>query len=222
MDDIGKLGQEFGRYMIQLTSELFLRNDQPRSLSEMERNIRTMLLKVGQFLLSSWLALQETAYPAETSQCPHCGGQADYQFQRTGTLLTILGQVEYKRAYYVCPECQQGHYPLDQKLGLRPGQMSAELESLSGMTGAQLPFGPGSNLFEALTLISLSDQSVAKATQAMGEEVQALEQEWLAHSRDEACCKNRNGWLTVPNASTALWMPPKFIFEVRKSILGVI
>jgi hypothetical protein len=186
MSDIGKLGQEFGRYMIQLTSELFLRNDQPRSLSEMERNIRTMLLKVGQFLLSSWLALQETAYPAETSQCPHCGGQADYQFQRTGTLLTILGQVEYKRAYYVCPECQQGHYPLDQKLGLRPGQMSAELESLSGMTGAQLPFGPGSNLFEALTLISLSDQSVAKATQAMGEEVQALEQEWLAHSRDDA------------------------------------
>ena len=74
MDNIAKLGQEFGRYMIQLTSELFLRNEQPRSLSEMERNIRTMLLKVGQFLLSSWLALQETVYPAETNQCPHCGG----------------------------------------------------------------------------------------------------------------------------------------------------
>ncbi len=186
MGNISKLGQEFGRYMIQLSSELFLRNEQPRSLSEMERNIRIMLLKVGQFLLSSWLALQETAYPAETSECPHCGGQADYQFQRAGTLLTILGQIEYKRAYYVCPECQQGHYPLDQKLGLRPGQMSAELESLSGMTGAQLPFGQGSNLFEALTLISLSDQSVAKATQAIGEEVQALEQEWQAYSRDEA------------------------------------
>jgi hypothetical protein len=186
MDNIAKLGQEFGRYMIQLTSELFLHNDQPRSLSEMERNVRTMLLKVGQFLLSSWLALQETAYPTETNECPHCGGQADYQFQRAGTLLTILGQVEYKRAYYVCPGCQQGHYPLDQRLGLRPGQMSAELESLSGMTGAQLPFGQGSNLFEALTLISLSDQSLAKATQAMGEEVKALEQEWLAHSRDEA------------------------------------
>jgi len=186
MGNISELGQEFGRYMIQLTSELFLRNEQPRSLSEMERDIRVMLLKVGQFLLSSWLALQETAYPAETSECPHCGGQADYQFQRAGTLLTILGQVEYKRAYYVCSECQQGHYPLDQKLGLRPGQMSAELESLSGMTGAQLPFGQGSDLFEALTLISLSDQSVAKATQAMGEEVRALEQEWLVHSRDEA------------------------------------
>ena len=181
---MGKLGQEFGQYMIQLTSELFLRTGQAGSLSEMERNIRVMLLKVGQFLLSSWLALQETSYPADTVACPHCDGQAQYQFRRSGTLLTILGQVEYKRAYYLCPDCQHGHYPLDQRLGLRPGQMSAELESLSGMTGAQLPFGQGSQLFESLTLISLSDHSVAKATQAMGAAVQALEKEWVAQSRD--------------------------------------
>jgi hypothetical protein len=184
MNNIVKLGQEFGQYMIQLTSELFLRTGQPQSLSEMERNIRAILLKVGQFLLSSWLTLQENNYPAEMVQCPHCEGQAQYQFKRTGTLLTILGQVEYNRAYYLCPDCRQGHYPLDQSLGLRPGQMSAELESLSGMTGAQLPFGQSSDLFEALTLISLSDHSVAKATQAMGEEVQALEKEWVAQSRD--------------------------------------
>ena len=184
MNSIAKLGQEFGQYMIQLSSELFLRRGQVRSLSEMERDIRAMLLKVGQFLLNSWLVLQEPLYPVATSECPHCGSEADYQFKRSGTLLTILGQVEYKRAYYLCSGCQQGHYPLDQKLGLRPGQMSAELESLSGMTGAQLPFGQGSDLFEALTLISLSDHSLAKATQAMGEEVQTLEKEWMALSRD--------------------------------------
>jgi hypothetical protein len=143
-----------------------------------------MLLKVGQFLLGSWLALQEPIYAAESSGCPHCGGQADYQFKRSATLLTIVGQVEYQRAYYLCAACRQGHYPLDEKLGLRPGEMSAELESLSGMSGAQLPFGQGSDLFEALTLISLSDHSLAKATQAMGEEVQVLEKEWMAQSRD--------------------------------------
>jgi hypothetical protein len=86
--------------MLQLTSELFVKTGQPRSLSEMERNIRAMLLKVGQFLLSSWLALQEPLYPSESRECPHCGGQAEYQFKRSGTLLTILGQVEYQRAYY--------------------------------------------------------------------------------------------------------------------------
>lgn len=185
MNNITKLGQEFGQYMIQLTSELFVGSGQPRSLSEMEQKIREMLLKVGQFLLSSWLALQETAYPADCVVCPCCGGQANYQFKRKGTLLTILGQVEHKRAYYLCAACQKGHYPLDDQLGLRPGQISAELESLTGMTGAQLPFEQSSQLFESLTLIAISDHCVAKATQAIGSEVQVQKAEWMVQSRDE-------------------------------------
>jgi hypothetical protein len=184
MKPITKLGQEFGQYVIQLTAEL-MGAGEPKSLSEMERQIREMLLKLGRFLLGAWLTMLVEPYPAERVPCG-CGGQAEYQFNRSGTLLTILGQIEYKRPYYLCASCQQGVYPLDQKLGLRPGQMSAELESLSGMTGAQLSFGQGSNLFEALTLISLSDHSLAKATQAIGSEVQAQEKEWGAQSQDEA------------------------------------
>lgn len=184
MNNIAKLGQEFGEYMVKLSAELFLGSGQPNSLSDMERKVRQMVIKVGQFLLSSWIALQETSTPTQTAECPHCGQAAQYRCKRAGTLVTILGQVEYKRAYYLCDQCQQGHYPLDQQLGLRPGQMSAELESLSGMTGAQLPFGQSSDLFECLTLISLSDHSVAKATQSMGAEVAALEQEWTVQSHD--------------------------------------
>ena len=186
MNNIAKLGQEFGQYVIQLTSDLLVRTGPPKSLSDMERNIRQMLLKLGQFLLSAWLAVQESAYAVETSPCPHCGGQAVYQFKRSALLLTILGQVEYRRAYYLCAACQHGHYPLDQQLGLRPGQISAELESLTGMTGAQLPFDQSGQLFEALTLVSVSDHTVAKATQAIGAEVQDQEAAWLNQSRDEA------------------------------------
>lgn len=185
MSMISELGQEFGQYLIQLTSELFLRPEQPRSLSEIERSIREMLLKIGQFLLTSWLALQNNKYPEKEIECIYCGAEAEYQYQRPGTLLTILGQVSYKRAYYVCPYCRQGHYPLDKRLGLRPGQISAELESLSGMTGTQMPFEQSSQLFEALTLVSLSDQSIAKATQAMGYEMQVQEAEWQEQSQNE-------------------------------------
>lgn len=184
MKTIARLGQEFGQYVIQLTAEL-MGAGEPQSLSEMERHIRELLLKLGRFLLGAWLRLLVEPYPAESVPCG-CGGEAAYQFNRVGTLLTILGQLEYKRPYYLCASCQKGIYPLDQKLGLRPGQMSAELESLSGMTGAQLSFGQGSQLFEALTLISLSDHSLAKATQAMGHEVQAQEADWIGQSRDEA------------------------------------
>lgn len=185
MSNIAQLGQEFGQYVIQLTSELLTKVSQPTSLSEMERGIRQMLLKLGQFLMVAWLAMQESPYPEETRPCPHCGEEATYQFRREATLLTIVGQVTYRRAYYLCPQCHKGHYPLDDKLGLRPGEMSAELESLTAMTGVQLPFEQSSQLFEKLTLVLVSDHSVAKATQAMGSEVQAVEEEWVSQSHDE-------------------------------------
>jgi hypothetical protein len=183
MQSAVQLGQQYGRYGMQLTSEL-LQPEQPSCLSDMERDIRTMLLKQGRFLLSAWLAMLEEAYPASSIPCA-CGGQAAYQYRRKGTLLTMLGQVTYERAYYLCPQCHEGTYPLDQQLGLRPGQMSAEVESLAGMTGAQLPFEQGSHLFEALTLIPLSDHSMAKATQDMGSEVQIQEQQWIEQSHNE-------------------------------------
>ena len=185
MSTIAQLGQEFGQHVIQLTSELLVKNSRVKSLSEMERGVRQMLLKLGQFLMGAWLALQESPYPEERRACPHCGEEATYQFRREATLLTIVGQVTYRRAYYLCEQCHKGHYPLDDKLGLRPGEMSAEMESLTAMTGVQLPFGQSSQLFESLTLVSVSDHSVAKAAQAMGSEVQAVEEEWIAQSYDE-------------------------------------
>jgi hypothetical protein len=62
--------------------------------------------------------------------------------------------------------------------------MSAELERLAAMTGAQMSFGKGEALFEELTLVSLSDQSLDKATQAYGKEVQQREEEWYAETLD--------------------------------------
>lgn len=183
MGQMAELGREFGTYVLQMTAQL-LGEEQAKSLSEMERSTREMLLKLGQYMMGAWLTMQEEQYPVDTKPCA-CGEKAAYQFQREGTLLTIVGQVSYRRAYYLCPVCHEGHYPLDDKLGLRAGQMSAELESLAAMTGVQLPFGQGSELFEALTLIALSDHSLAKASQAIGAEIQTLEQEWITQSRDE-------------------------------------
>jgi hypothetical protein len=48
---------------------------EPQSLSEMERQIRQMLLKLGRFLLGAWLAMFVEPYPAERLPCG-CGGEA--------------------------------------------------------------------------------------------------------------------------------------------------
>jgi hypothetical protein len=176
-----KLGMEFGQHVMQVTQELLMST--PRSLSEMERRLREALLRIGQFLLAAWVTLQEGPYPPQRIAC-RCGGEAEYRCKREAVLLTLLGRVTYKRAYYVCARCHQGVSPLDERLGLRPGELSAELESLVGMTGALMTFAKGSELFTQLTLTSVSPQSMDKATQDMGAEMMRVEQGWCQASEE--------------------------------------
>jgi hypothetical protein len=156
---------------------------QPGSLSEMEQRLRQVLLWLGRVAMELWLGWLEGRYPAQTIKC-RCGHEAGYVRKRTAQLRTMFGQVSYRRAYYVCSHCQRGCYPLDEQLGLRPNAMSAEVERLSGMVGVQMPFGKGSQVFEELTLVSLSDQSLDKAARAYGEEVERQEAEWKAEATD--------------------------------------
>ena len=90
-ENISELGQEFGQYVIELTAESLTKTKRPQSLSEMERESRQMLVKLGQFLLSSWLALQEDTYPAETRVCPHCNAELSASGP-TGSGTRVLGR----------------------------------------------------------------------------------------------------------------------------------
>jgi hypothetical protein len=185
MQDLSRLGMEFGQHVQDTISQLLLGNIAPQSLSEMEQGVREAMLKLGNFLLANWLTLQNDRYPAQTIPC-RCGDPAHYREMREGVFFPLLGRIVHRRAYYLCDTCHCGPYPLDERLGLRPGELSAALESLSGMTGAKLPFGQGSDLFARLTLLAVSPQSMDKATQAMGSEMQQVEASWIATSQDPA------------------------------------
>jgi hypothetical protein len=151
----------------------------------MEQQIRRFMIWLGRLWLSLWLRREAADKPPKAIPCAHCQGTAHYQRQREGTLLTMFGKVKYRRAYYTCPICHQGHYPLDERLGLRPNQMSAEVERLAGLVGVQTAFGKGSQLFEELTLVSLSDHSLDKSAQAYGRTVAEVEQHWHAEAADQ-------------------------------------
>jgi hypothetical protein len=155
----------------------------PDSLSQMEQGTRQGMLEVGRMLLTAWLAVRNSPYPADTIPCP-CGASAHYREMREGVLLTTLGRVTYRRAYYLCDACHEGTYPLDERLGLRPGAISADLERLTALTGAHLPFAHGSDLFAALMLVNSSPQTIDKATQTFGAEVEAVEAAWISDSQD--------------------------------------
>lgn len=165
--------------------------EKAENLSKVEQEIRRQLVEAGRQALETYLQKQQGKYPAETVSCRHCAKEARYERKRTARLHTMFGTVRYKRAYYLCRTCHRGTCSLDQALGLRPNQMSAELERLGGMTGVETSFGKGSQLFESLTLVNLSNQSLDKAAQAYGQEMEKVEQEWQQDAEAQELAQRR-------------------------------
>lgn len=156
------------------------------TMTTMERAIRVMLQEIGQLTLSAMIEAAAPRYAGPTVACG-CGGTAQYVRRRSARLYTIFGKTTVRgRPYYLCPTCHQGSCPLDEQLGLRPNAFSAELARLVAMTGVQLPFQAGSELFEALTLVSVSDQRMGRAARQVGEEVVAVERALQTTSCDDA------------------------------------
>lgn len=153
------------------------------SLSEMEKGLQAALQEVGGEALGQWLAAQTPRYPAEEVKCPHCGGQAHYVRWREAMSITLLGRVRYRRPYYECIRCHQGHCPLDEDLGITAGQMSEEVQQVAALLGANTSFARSSDLLQRVAHLALSPNSIRKATQHMGERVMQQETTRIAESQ---------------------------------------
>ena len=165
------------------------------TLSDIEKTTRRLVQEIGRRAIAVVVNAEEKRHPELAVSCPSCDQAMPYVRRRPAHLRTLFGSMEVTRAYSLCAECQRGCCPLDERLGLRPNAISAELERLGAMTGVMLPFGKGRDLFEALTLVSLSDQTVDKATQAYGAAVLQREQAWqvTADDLDELQRRKREG-----------------------------
>ena len=97
--------------------------------------------------------------------------------------LTLHGKISYRRAYYLC-ECGQGQCPLDKRLSIEPGQMSAELQTIAALFGVQEAYATSSTTLARLLPVELSPNSIRAACQAVGETVLAAEATLLNASAD--------------------------------------
>lgn len=159
--------------------------DEVITLTAIEQTTRRIMQEVGRQTIEATLKSMSNPYPEPVIDCT-CGAEAAYIRKRSACLHTIFGKLNVTRAYHLCSTCHQGNCPLDIQLGLRPNRLSAELARLVAMTGVQLPFGTGRDLFEALTQVSVSDQAMAKATQQIGDLVVTEEEKWQEKVQDEA------------------------------------
>lgn len=163
---------------------------------DMEGEMRRLLRSVGAKAMGKSLTAQDDQYPTTVS-CD-CGHEAKYIMRRQAKTLTAFGWVAYRRAYHLCAHCQHGQSPLDQKLRLQPGQVSVGLQPLLGLLGVQTSFDEASRLAKELLLLEVSDNTIRKVTQMIGQRQAAKEADWQQQSQDPARLRKRRRSQAAP------------------------
>lgn len=165
------------------------------TLQEKEGAVLRTITEVGKELLNGLLQLHETPYVADKISCG-CGGQANYQRQRAGTVQSIVGKVSVERAYYLCPDCHQGQYPLDEELEFCVGGLSAGLEASAALAGVVEPFASAADLLSRMlwTGVKLSHNRLREATEDMGQSLAQTEDELIERVFES----NQNGLPKAP------------------------
>lgn len=158
-------------------------------IAAIETQIREILRQVGAAALGQYLSgFADQVVPKIACAC---GGEMGYQRQREASILSVFGRVQYCRSYYAGCGCGAGQAPLDQQLGLKPGGVSAGLAELLALGGVELAFDHARRWVEKYLLFGVSENTIRSATEGRGEQRQAQEKVWIAHSQDEQWLQER-------------------------------
>lgn len=140
-------------------------------LEASEMAIRRSMHQVGAFLLEKVL----NAEPVERSTTPVLCDQshgAVLEGYRDKELLTVLGSVHVRRAYFHCPTCSQGVLPKDQALNIAGTSFSPGVRRMMGRVGSQEPFQLGQRDLEELAGLPVTAKQVERVAEALGREVE--------------------------------------------------
>jgi len=162
-----------------------------KDIREVELGMRELLRKVGAEALRRYLEQADEAEPQEKKKECECQGKQEYLFRREAVILSVFGRVSYKRRYYVCRDCDSGHCPLDKRLHLAAGEVTAGLAELLALAGVETAFAESSRFIERFLLFRISDNTLRKETERFGELQKAREEGWKRQSQDETWLQER-------------------------------
>jgi hypothetical protein len=151
-------------------------------VAEIEQALRELAKEASGLGLQKMIEANEEKYASRVS-CG-CGAEAEPLGKREAVVWSVFGKVHYRRRYYLCADCHRGQSPLDERLGLMPGQSTPGLASLLGILGVETSFEEARQLAERFLLFSVSDHTVLKHTEGYGQTQAQLEEEWKRAAKD--------------------------------------
>ncbi len=79
--------------------------------------VRSAMHQAGATALTQLLEFAAPATGQRSIPCS-CGHSAPYRELRSKPVLSVVGQIEVLRPYYLCPHCHAGQFPADVELAV--------------------------------------------------------------------------------------------------------
>ncbi len=147
-------------------------------LEAIEMAVRSTVHQAGAAALTELLRFMAPAAGQRSIPCS-CGHPAHYRELRSKPVLTVVGQVEVSRPYYLCPHCHPGQFPADLELDIENTEFSPGVRRMQAVVGQEAPFDHGRQQMKLLAGLELTTKAVERTAEAIGENIAAREQEQI-------------------------------------------
>ena len=145
-------------------------------LEAVEMGLRTTLHHAGAAALSKLLQFPEPAAQQRALACP-CGHPARYRELRSRRLLTVLGETELSRPWYLCSHCHRGQFTVDGQLDIENHDCSPGVRRMQALVGQGAPFDHGREQLKTLAGLEMTAKSVERTAEAIGTDIGRCEQD---------------------------------------------
>ena len=147
-------------------------------LEALETVIRSAMHQAGATALSQLLHCEPPG-PDQRQRACSCGHTAHYRELRSRRILTVVGEVELVRPYYLCSHCPQGQFPFDAELDIENQGLSPGVRRMLSLVGSEAPFDHGRQQMKLLAGLEVTTKAVERTAEAIGEDVRTRQQQQI-------------------------------------------
>ena len=151
-------------------------------LEAIETALRDGLHQLGTGVLTGLLQGDVPSVEQRQLPCP-CGRSAHYVELRSKTILTVLGEVHWRRPYFLCAHCGEGQFPADMELDVEKTSQSSGVRRMLAAVGHASPFDHGRQQMELLAGLKVTTKAVERTAEAIGRDILARQQQQIQRAK---------------------------------------
>ena len=170
-------------------------------LKGLEEKIYEGIFKIGRKLMEGGMRKGQESEPVPSKRKGECGHQQKLVGYRAKKLLTLFGEVEWKRAYYQCqveedqepkgeqeqaPKCSHGRAPADEKWGVQGKRTTPGVQQYISYLCAMLTLEEAAETFRRLLPLRMSARQALNLMNPVGKALAEREDEVVKALFEEA------------------------------------